>query len=468
MILAVSVYMPVSALMPVSNSYIIDGDNHITIPTLFECKNVVKELIGTENNTLSNPQDIFYDAKGFYYIADTGNNRVLKLDENFKVLFEIAEAGGVGLSSPTGVSSDSYGDIYIADSGNSRIIHLNEKFEYIESFKKPESELLYDVEFFSPSKVEFDPISNFIYVIQGKQFMKIDALNDFKGYVGDNKVGFDLWDYLFRKFATEKQKLQTAKREPAAYANFCLGNDGRLYAVGLAENQRISIINTVGKNIYPAGDYGETVYDGSGLATKPIFTDIAVNEYGIIFVSEENTGCIYQYDTEGNLLGVFGGKGDSKATFNVISSIVIGKNNMLVTLDSALGRIQVFEPTEFINTIHIAISLFADGKYEESYNLWQQVSNKNAGYSLARKMIGKIEFKNADYGSAKAEFYQGEDQENYGKAFEKIRYLYFKENFGFVVAVIAVIMTVAILLIKYSRGFIKKLRNDLWGGKGVH
>lgn len=462
------VTVPASAVMPVSNSYILDGDKHITVPTLFENKAVISEFSGSDNDELSDPQDLFYDKKGFYYVADTGNNRVLKLDKNFNVLAEIDEADGMSLSTPTGVSADAYGDVYIADSGNGRIIHLDKDFNYVESFVKPESDLLYDVEYFSPSKVSFDPVSNFLYVIQGKQFMTIDALNNFKGYVGDNKVGFDLWDYIYRKFATEKQKMQMVKREPESYANFCLADDGRLYAVGLTDNQRISVINTVGSNIYPQGDYGESIYDTNGAKTTPVFTDIAVNSSGIIFVSEQNTGCIYQYDSEGNLLGAFGGKGNGKSVFNIISSIVIGENDTLVTLDSALGRIQVFEPTQFTETIHNAIELFEDGKYDEAYELWIDVRKKNSNYTLARQMIGKIEYKNGEYESAKEEFYQGEDQENYGKVFEKLRYDLFQKNFGIVVTVIAVVFAIVIILIKLSRKFIRKMRQDLWGGKGVH
>lgn len=467
-VIMMSLIVPASAIMPVSNSYILDEDERLSIPTLFENKAVITEFTGTEQKKLNDPQDIFYDKNGFYYVADTGNNRVLKLDKNFKVLGEITEADGTSLSSPTGVSADEYGDVYIADSGNGRIIHLDKAFQYVESFIKPESDLLYDVEYFSPSKVAFDPVSSFIYVIQGKQFMTIDALNNFKGYIGDNKVGFDLWDYIYRKFATEKQKMQMVKREPESYANFCLADDGRLYAVGLAEQQRISVINTVGSNIYPSGDYGETIYDANGKATTPIFTDIGVNSSGIIFVSEQNTGCIYQYDSEGNLLGVFGGKGTGKNVFQVISSIVIGENDKLVTLDSSLCRIQVFEPTDFTDTIHKAISLFDDGKYDEAYELWVSVRKKNSNYTLARQMIGKIEYKNGEYELAKKEFYQGEDQINYGKTFEKLRYNLFQEHFGLVVGAVALILAIVIILIKLSRNFIKKLRQQLWGGKGVH
>ncbi len=460
--------LPVGALMPVSNSYILDGDEHITVPTLFENENVIIEFEGSEEKHLSDPQDIHYDGNGWYYLADTGNNRILKLDKEFHIVAEISEADSMSFSTPTGVSSDSVGDVYIADSGNGRIVHLDPDLNYIESFVKPESDLLYDVDSFVPTKVSFDPVSNFMYVIQGKQFMKIDALNNFKGYVGDNKVGFDLWDYLFRKFATEQQKMQMAKRVPESYTNFCLDAQGRLYAVGLANNQRISIINTVGNNVYPSGRYGESIYDSNGAETTPIFTDIAVNDYGIIFVSEQNTSCIYSYDSEGNLLGVFGGKGEGRNAFNIISSMVVGADNNIVTLDSALGRIQVFSPTEFTKTVHKAISLYEDGKYEESYDLWVSVRNKNAGYTLARKMIGEIEYKKGEYESAGDEFYQGEDQVNYGKVYQKLRYNIFQKHFGWVVGGLAVVLLGVIILIKFSKKYIKKLRNELWGGRGVH
>ena len=146
----------------------------------------------------------------------------------------------------------------------------------------------------------------------------------------------------------------------------------------------------------------------------------------------------------------------------------MGENGRIVTLDSALGRIQVFSPTEFTQTVHKAISLYEDGKYEESYDLWVSVRNKNAGYTLARQMIGEIEFKKGEYESASEEFYQGEDQANYGKVFQKLRYNIFQKHFGLVVAGLAVVLLGVIILIKLSRKFIRKLRNELWGGRGVH
>lgn len=463
LISAVVLSSPAQALTNVSGSYVLDEDGkHVTIPVLFEAKQVISDFkVEGSYNGLNDPKDLFADKNG-YYIADTGNNRILVTDKSFKVVRELTEADGISFSSPTGVSTDSLGDIYIADTGNSRVVHFSNEGEYIESFVKPESDLLYDVEVFSPAKVEFDPISNLLYVIQGKQFMTIDAANKFKGYIGDNRLSFDLWDYIFRKFATEKQKMQTQKREPESYTNFCMSGDGKLYAVGLAPSQRISIINTVGNNIYPSGDYGETLYESDGTKVTPIFSDIAVNSKGIIFVAEENTSCIYQYDQNGNLVGVFGGKGSGSSSFNVISSIAVNDKEELVTLDSALGRIQVFSATEFTNNVHKALLLNKDGKYSQSYELWQKVKEQASNYTLARNMIGKIEYKNGNYNDAKKEFYQGDDRADYSKAFSKLRYAFFRDHFELVAVAVVIFVVLVIVLIKLLQKYLRRLRAELW------
>ena len=57
--------MPTSAIMPVSNSYILDQGKRITVPTLYENVDVISEFTGTKYATLSDPQDLFYDKNGF-------------------------------------------------------------------------------------------------------------------------------------------------------------------------------------------------------------------------------------------------------------------------------------------------------------------------------------------------------------------------------------------------------------------
>jgi len=83
--------------------------------------------------TLSDPRDVFdYSPPGDLYIADTGNHRIRKVDGD-GYISTIAGTGTQGysgdegaataakLDSPSGVAIDTSGNVYIADTGNNRI-----------------------------------------------------------------------------------------------------------------------------------------------------------------------------------------------------------------------------------------------------------------------------------------------------------------------------------------------------------
>lgn len=76
---------------------------------------------------LYEPQSIAADARGYVYIADTWNHRILKLDPLGRFQMEI---GGLGWSgqqfrNPQGVMVDSRSNIYISDTGNHRVHKLD-------------------------------------------------------------------------------------------------------------------------------------------------------------------------------------------------------------------------------------------------------------------------------------------------------------------------------------------------------
>jgi CubicO group peptidase (beta-lactamase class C family) len=65
---------------------------------------------------LNNPQGVAADTSANDYIADTGNNRVLR--ETLSAETYSQTTVGSGLSSPSAVAVDGSGNIYIADTSN--------------------------------------------------------------------------------------------------------------------------------------------------------------------------------------------------------------------------------------------------------------------------------------------------------------------------------------------------------------
>lgn len=69
------------------------------------------------------PDDLVFDSKGFIYVADAGNKRIVKFDADGKY---VAEWGGGGkepgkFATAHGLAIDSKDRIYVADRGNNRV-----------------------------------------------------------------------------------------------------------------------------------------------------------------------------------------------------------------------------------------------------------------------------------------------------------------------------------------------------------
>jgi len=81
--------------------------------------------------SLESPQGLAIDPAGNLFVADTGNQRIRRVDANTQIITTYAGGGSVfgdgsaatsaTLSSPAGLATDSAGNLYIADSGNNRI-----------------------------------------------------------------------------------------------------------------------------------------------------------------------------------------------------------------------------------------------------------------------------------------------------------------------------------------------------------
>jgi serine/threonine protein kinase, bacterial len=70
---------------------------------------------------LSYPDGLAVDSGGGVYVADSGNNRVLKLAAGATTATQLPLTG---LKGPTGVGVDTAANVFITDSGNKRVLKL--------------------------------------------------------------------------------------------------------------------------------------------------------------------------------------------------------------------------------------------------------------------------------------------------------------------------------------------------------
>jgi hypothetical protein len=84
-------------------------------------KSALSNMIQLPFSGLNHPQAIAVDNVGSVYVADTRNNRVVKLAARAK---EATQLPFSGLNNPDGVAISKAGDVYVADGGNNRVVEL--------------------------------------------------------------------------------------------------------------------------------------------------------------------------------------------------------------------------------------------------------------------------------------------------------------------------------------------------------
>lgn len=435
-----------------------ENKEHVSMPQMYSFS---KNLRGSyEGLEMSNPNDLCIANDGHIYIADTGNNRILKFSESGEYICSFTNHEEKGLITPKGVAIDDEKNIYIADSGNQRIVVLDKDGHFLYAYGKPESDMLSGLAVYEPTKIAVG-INGTLNVLVGKEFMSLSKSNEFLGYVGSADVGFSIKNLFISLFASEKQKKLITKVQPDTYNNFTVANSGMIYAVSYGLKDQIKKITSVGDNIYPEGEYGEYGLNQWNIKVRPNFSDIAVSDSEIIFVSELNTGRIYQYDRNGQLLSVFGGSGRGEGLFLSISAIDVDADGNLYVLDSGYGQIQVFHPTHFNQLILEASSLYENGEYDASYEKWMEVLSLHDSYPIALNTVAKILYKNKDF-TASQEYYKlVGNQEGYGKANGEVRHNWISEHFLVVCLVLLVLFCVVLVgLFKFKR-YADKMNHDL-------
>jgi len=435
------------------------------------------------------PQGLFI-RENRIYICDSGNNRILLVEarENGEhVLVKIVTSVMIdGVESPLANPMDFFecreGFFYIADTNNRRILKLDNDWNYVFSITRPDDESIDDFVEFHPLKLVVDFANRIFVQVRNvnKGLMEFDNRGEFTGYMGANKVQFKLADYVWKMVATQAQRDRMQLFIPTEYNNLALDAEGFIYVtnstgmtgqIGKTGSFEITDtsggtdpvrrLNAMGQDILIRNGYkkpvGDLAYGNAGGITGPSrFIDVVPFENDSYACFDRNRGRIFLYDFQGNLLYAFGGLGNREGNFNMPAAIDrIG--SVIYALDSRTAAITRFELTSYGAMINEALDEYRKGSYESSARIWEEVLKMNGNYDLAYIGIGRAALRQGDYKTAMRYYKLKHYRQGYGKAFQLYRKQWIEENIGTILFILAVIILVP-FAVKQSIKFVKEIR----------
>jgi hypothetical protein len=427
----------------------------------------IQNFIG-ETDDYGNPTPEAYAA----YWAEV--NRMFEIDQNE----QFVRGRTTAMNAPTGVHVTNFNGetrLYIADSnggrtdGNQRdgrILAADINGGVWMEYHRPDSDTFINEEgdpaSFNPTKVLTDNAANVYVLVPGISRGAVTFSEDgvFGGFFGANRVsrtGEAIMNYFLRFILPRDVMNRRTRPTPVNISNFTLDRDQFLYTVTMDPPTGVEVVS----KINPAGDniFAGTAFDDVtwGAATNPIVMGrehtsemiaIAVDHRGDIFLLCHATGQIFQYDKEGHLLFIFGGRGNQQGTFRSPVAIETYQNTVYV-LDRLKESITVFELTEFGALVAEAMDYFEAGDYLASREPWEEVIRRDANFFMASVGMGNALLSAGDFEGALNFFYRRSDT-GYERAFREFRTIYIRDNFNtfLIIALsgIALLITVNVVL----------------------
>ncbi|HEY8348374.1 MAG TPA: gluconolactonase [Clostridia bacterium] len=414
------------------------------------------------------PQDLFTGPDNKLYVADTGNNRIVVINEYWELDRIIDGFDNNGsqdtFNNPQGLFVTNDGEIYVADTSNSRIVHLDADGNLIRIIGRPVSDIIpADLQYY-PTALVVDKAGRIYIIAQGvnQGLIELDNQGEFVGYVGATKVKFNMVDYFWKLIATDEQRERMQLFVPTEYNNIDIDTEGFLYVttsslaledIDRAINTRskddryapIRKLNPTGTDVLRRNGYfppvGDVYFRSRGYAESgnSQLYDVCVEDSGIYSVLDKKKGRIFTYDTDGNLLYLFGGIGNRLGNFRDPAALDT-INDQFVVLDSNMGQVTVFEPTLYGQLVKEAVVLHLNGRYDESAAKWEQVLKYNANSELAYIGMGKAYLRKDEFRLAMKYFKLGNKRDYYSKAFDLYRQEVIGDNFGWIVITILVLL----------------------------
>ncbi len=323
------------------------------------------------------PEGIAMDERGYIYVLDTGNHRVLKFNESGQFITRWGHYGsGDGeFVSPGDIAVGPEGNVHVADTGNHRVQKFKPNGEFIIAYGS--KGFFTDGVFRNPDGIDVDYRGN-VYVADTDNscIQKFTSKGEFLNRWGDIDARFTgegkfhyLWDVAvdkdgniytvdslieasFEGSGHRVQKFDSDFNFIKQWGSYGSGNRQFKVPIGITvdENGDIYVADTYNSRIQKFSPDGDLLAswstDGYGFS-KSLHSnphDIVVDPNGIIYVAEAGDNCVQKFSPEGEFLtkwGSFGsGPGEFAMPYGTVIDIETG--NIHIT-DRDNHRIQVFD-----------------------------------------------------------------------------------------------------------------------------
>ncbi len=427
---------------------------------------------GASIGDFKTPQDICKSPTGEVLVADTGNDRVVVLDNKMEKVIKILTTFDNNgkqdkLGRPYGVCVSEKGNIYVADSKNKRVLVFDSAYKLKQIVSDPKSRSLDAGFVFTPYKVAVD-YADRIYVIAQNMFegiMVFETDGQFTGFFGTISVDISLWEKFWRRLATKEERANQKLFIPTEFTGIDVDPEGFIYATNITSDgiQGVRRLNPSGQDVIKKGENGNLGGDlqisGTGDYYGPSqFTDVVYRKNGIYSCLDRKRGRIFTYDHEGNLLYIFGGLGTQMGTFQMPVAIE-EFGDRLAVLDATAGTIISFKVTEYGDLINKAVGLRFDGDETEAVPLWQKVLELDENNELANTGIGKAYLSAGDYKKAMKYLELGMNRDYYSIAFKRYRNDILKKNASWFLTGVAILIA-GVLVFKRIRKKRREANDD--------
>ena len=434
---------------------------------------------------IENPGDMLTDEAGNVYIADTGNNRIVVLDQYYKFKFAINEFSndqGVpdSLSAPQGVfvsePNEKYGKlIWVCDTGSNRIVVFDEFGEFQRIIEEPESTLFDEESVYKPVAMAVDSY-NRLYVVSSTTYQGIIVMTDegeFTGFIGAQAVSMSAWEIIWRRFQTKEQREASEQKVSTEFNNISINKNMNLVYVTTSTidpgsvqsaitgkeksgtNSPVKLLNANGTEIMrrngfwmPAGEIDFSTRSTDDITGVSTIIDAAVGPEDIWSIIDEKRNRIYTYDFDGNLLFAFGDNGTMLGNLGSIEAITYQGDNMLI-LDKTNDNITVFQLTEYGKILLDAIAAESTQDFELAINLWTDVLKRNSNFDSAYVGIGQAMYRNKDYANSLSYFEAAYDTENWSASYKEIRKEWMSTYFLVLILLIVGLIVLLALFFKW-------------------